>query len=540
MRLALERLVIFSFLFGCTIGCSSLNKSTSSQITVDPSNGSDVHILKDAWNWDKGFHYAQQGEGMAFMDLKNSEPVHLIRLEQQGAYPEVHPIFPLVRNPLKALDIGGVVAFAAGGTVLLTSNRPKPLTWAAFTGAIANSLGALSKPRRVYERSYYFEDLKPLPKGNPSNPALRIEGFHMLIPQGEHSWHYFENMERYLDNRVEFISASDESIEIEYSNLDEELNEVLIAQEFQSKPKEGLFQRGRAIEITGQLTGVREHRVKNIVRYELDTSWWLYNAFSIPSDSAEITTTSNWALYNFSSPGFDRELISEAIVQAMFKSIGSSEFRGKLSRIEDLESEWTKEWKTISLAAADAPAGRVSSALESVVTVEAANGHGSGCILSEDGYIITNYHVIADGSDTYPIHFHDGGTKTARVVRYHPVHDLALLKVDATELVPFHLDLAEDIDVGETTYALGTPYDIDLGASVTKGIISGKRKDADRNLIQTDVSISPGNSGGALIDEYGTLIGIVNEKVLGIGVEGIGFAIPAHVIPEALKINFGR
>ena len=120
------------------------------------------------------------------------------------------------------------------------------------------------------------------------------------------------------------------------------------------------------------------------------------------------------------------------------------------------------------------------------------------------------------------------------------MHDLALLKVDATELVPFHLDLAEDVDVGETTYALGTPYDIDLGASVTKGIISGKRKDADRNLIQTDVSISPGNSGGALIDEYGTLIGIVNEKVLGIGVEGIGFAIPAHVIPEALKINFGH
>ena len=57
-------------------------------------------------------------------------------------------------------------------------------------------------------------------------------------------------------------------------------------------------------------------------------------------------------------------------------------------------------------------------------------------------------------------------------------------------------------------------------------------------MIQTDVSISPGNSGGALIDESGTLIGIVNEKVLGMGVEGIGFAIPTHVIPEALKIEF--
>ena len=118
------------------------------------------------------------------------------------------------------------------------------------------------------------------------------------------------------------------------------------------------------------------------------------------------------------------------------------------------------------------------------------------------------------------------------------MHDLALLKVEATGLTPFHLNLSESIDVGEAAYALGTPYDIDLGASVTKGIISGKRKDAHRTLIQTDVSISPGNSGGALIDEQGTLIGIVNEKVLGMGVEGIGFAIPTHVLPDALKLEF--
>jgi serine protease Do len=91
--------------------------------------------------------------------------------------------------------------------------------------------------------------------------------------------------------------------------------------------------------------------------------------------------------------------------------------------------------------------------------------------------------------------------------------------------------LEEAIAVGEEAYALGTPYDIDLGASVTKGIISGKRKDATRTLIQTDVSISPGNSGGALINEQGTLLGIVNEKVLGMGVEGIGFAIPTYLLP---------
>ena len=100
-RRAAHRLILL-LLTGGLAGCSSLNKSTSSQVAVEPSSGSDVRILKDAWNWDEGFHYAHQGDGMALIRLDNNEPVHLIRLEQPGAYPKVHPLFPLARNPLKA------------------------------------------------------------------------------------------------------------------------------------------------------------------------------------------------------------------------------------------------------------------------------------------------------------------------------------------------------------------------------------------------------------------------------------------------------
>ena len=181
-------------------GCSSLNNSTSTQVAIDPANGSNVRILKDAWNWDEGFHYAHQGDGMALIRLDNNEPVHLIRLEQPGAYPVVHPLFPEVRNPFKALDIGGALACTAGGAVLMSSDQPNGVAWGAFAGAVANGIGLLSKPRKVYERGYYFEELEPLPAGNPSNPALHIEGFHMRIPEGQHSWHYFQNMERYHDN----------------------------------------------------------------------------------------------------------------------------------------------------------------------------------------------------------------------------------------------------------------------------------------------------------------------------------------------------
>jgi len=224
----------------------------------------------------------------------------------------------------------------------------------------------------------------------------------------------------------------------------------------------------------------------------------------------------------------------------MFLALENPTLEKRLGRIENLEKEWKKEWETISIPGNTKPAGKVAKALESVVTIAAADGHGSGCIVGTDGYIVTNQHVVSDTALTYTIYFNSGSIAEATILRYHPVYDLALLKVDTTGLQPFALDLSQSINVGEEAYAMGTPYDIDLGASVTKGIISGKRKDGERTLIQTDVSISPGNSGGALINSEGILIGVVNEKVLGLGVEGIGFAIPTHVIEEALSIKFER
>ena len=91
---------------------------------------------------------------MALIRLDNNEPVHLIRLEQPGAYPEVHPLFPTARNPLKALDVGAAAACAAGGAVLLASDQPKGAAWAAFAGAVANGLGTLSKPRKVLPNAW--------------------------------------------------------------------------------------------------------------------------------------------------------------------------------------------------------------------------------------------------------------------------------------------------------------------------------------------------------------------------------------------------
>ncbi len=519
-------------------GCSALNRNTRSTVRIDDAQAQDIRLLKDAWDWSTGFHYQPIGEGVGTVLLNNTEAVHLIRMERPGHYPDVQPLFPQQLNPMKFADAAGLIASSAIGGLALGSFAQPKLAIAAFGTAALSAGGIFSKPRKVFARSYSFAPLKPYPIAQPERPPLRVEGFHMDIPEGGHSWMYFQNIERYEDNRVEFISSSDEPVQIEYSNLDEDLNDALKMQGFFPEMMDGMFHKGDAILLDGQLFEVNEHRVQGIVRYNLKTAWWLYNAFGLETDTVVIENQSNWSLYNFSDPGFDRDLIAEAMVESMFLAIEKPTLQKRLERIENLEEEWKKDWQTLSLPGNAQPAGKVASALESVVTVAADDGHGSGCIISSNGYIVTNQHVVSDTDLPYTVYFNSGASSAAEIVRYHPVYDLALLKVDTTGLTPFALDMSEAINVGEEAYAMGTPYDIDLGASVTKGIISGKRKDGERTLIQTDVSISPGNSGGALINAEGVLIGVVNEKVLGLGVEGIGFAIPTHVIEEALSIKF--
>jgi serine protease Do len=110
--------------------------------------------------------------------------------------------------------------------------------------------------------------------------------------------------------------------------------------------------------------------------------------------------------------------------------------------------------------------------------------------------------------------------------------DVALLKISGSGFKALPLGTSDDASVGTEVVAIGTPQDIKLGQTVTKGIVSGKREMEEKNFIQTDVAINSGNSGGPLINSSGEVIGIIVAKVFGKSVEGLGFAIP---INEAIK-----
>ncbi|MBR5809402.1 MAG: trypsin-like peptidase domain-containing protein, partial [Clostridia bacterium] len=156
-------------------------------------------------------------------------------------------------------------------------------------------------------------------------------------------------------------------------------------------------------------------------------------------------------------------------------------------------------------------------------------GSGSGIIISEDGYVVTNQHVIADATEI-SIVLNSGEEHKATLVGADEKTDLAVLKVNATGLTPATLGDSNLAQVGDLAVAIGNPLGQELAGTVTAGVISAvnRKMTVDNrtyNLIQTDAAINPGNSGGALVNKYGEVIGINSIKMSQEGVEGIGFAI---------------
>lgn len=157
---------------------------------------------------------------------------------------------------------------------------------------------------------------------------------------------------------------------------------------------------------------------------------------------------------------------------------------------------------------------------------------GSGIILSEDGYIVTNNHVV-EGGDSIAVTLDDGETYAAELIGTDVKSDIAVLKIDAQDLPAAEFGDSSQVEVGEAAIAIGNP--LGLNGTVTAGIISAVDREiqvgsSNMVLLQTDASINPGNSGGALLNEYGQVIGVNSAKISSEDSEGLGFAIPSNTV----------
>lgn len=248
-----------------------------------------------------------------------------------------------------------------------------------------------------------------------------------------------------------------------------------------------------------------------------------------------------------SSEGGDSEGVSTSIDDAVRRSVNqllfSKEFVNYIQKSKDFEKKnvfenYTEEFAIAKPKAITNPKV-LSEASNSVVTVIRSESHGSGTVISQDGYILTNAHVC--GSDTVlKVRFKNGDEVTATLIRMNIDEDLALLKFDNKNKIPGLILMKDnsDVTVSDEIYVVGTPADLTLGQSISRGLISGERVIKKRKLYQTDAAINGGNSGGAMLDKKGYVVGIPSSKIKGTGLEGLGFAIPSAVAFEALKITY--
>jgi len=176
--------------------------------------------------------------------------------------------------------------------------------------------------------------------------------------------------------------------------------------------------------------------------------------------------------------------------------------------------------------------------------VHPARGIGSGFIIDDRGHMLTNHHITA-GSREIEVALTDGRAFEGKLVGSDPANDLAVVKIDARDLPVTELGNSNELRVGQTVIAIGNPFGLVGGPSVTVGVVSALNRHilAERvyeNLIQTDASINPGNSGGPLLDLAGRVVGINTANIP--GAQGIGFAIPINTAKAVLDdiVKYGR
>ncbi len=341
-------------------------------------------------------------------------------------------------------------------------------------------------------------------------------------------------------DKVKEMDSNSEKIEIDNSIFSNSLNELLVKYNYTDTTGTILKKKKNSLYINASVENVEFLNIYNWAakrnHYYLTSvvaiDWELTDIYGQPLYTK--TTEGNSGEFLFSNvdenaPVFN--CLDDAITSSFLHFINDPELR-KFMNIEE-EKEIIHD--LITLNRAKSPS-EVSEALEASVTIETNLGHGSGLVVSSDGYIITNLHVVAN-AEKINIFSKDGSTLQAKVIRQNEYKDLALLKVQKEFPYSFTINKIKNYNVGDDIYAIGTPNSVELGQSISRGIISGERNNEDEYFIQTDASVNTGNSGGPLINRKGELLGIINSKLSGIGIEGIGFAIPGFEIENALFIH---
>lgn len=234
------------------------------------------------------------------------------------------------------------------------------------------------------------------------------------------------------------------------------------------------------------------------------------------------------------------DCVKDALYDAMSTMMKGEEFKTGCANFQKLYDEKHQSQEAIALSKPLIANPSLEEMVDAQVSIDMNDdSHGSGCLISPEGHILASHRIVGK-ADTVDVVFSNGVKKRATVIRRDAVSNVVLLKTDTLGNAALMLDKNFDTQVGEEVLAVGSPVSMSLAQSLTSGIISSTHKMNDLDYFQTDVRISRGGNGSPLVDKKGRLIGLVNEKYIEPGVEGISFAISSADILRRLNLTYSN
>lgn len=488
--------------------CASILNGKHQKVTIKTSSSDSKVYLNDKL----------EGTGKSVVvKMKRDRTAQQIRVEREGYKPEyaVH-----YQDHRSWLHVFSIIPFGVTFYPLFLDIGPK----------------AYNYPKEVT----VGKDMLPLHKrtDNEKYVFLKNTAFDIKKEDIKYNTIKAKNFKK-AKNKAKKINAAFEDLKFDNSVFSDEVTEILKKNNYLDTTNTIFKSNTNSMYISAKITKMEfdyiyHVRFASVLRFyasKIDIEWEIFDMYNqskykqtFKAQSGEFSPDHN--------KDVSRKSIEDAINQSFFKFMDSKEVKKLIEQKEVKEAKMD-----VFKLSKPAVITNLDDAMEATVTIKVKDGHGSGCFVSNDGYIITNFHVVA-ATDKITVVTKDGKEYPAKIIRKSENSDLALIKIEGTSKYAFTLPAVKNYKIGDDIFAIGTPKSVELGQSLSKGVISGFRTFDKTNLIQTDASVNGGNSGGALVTKDGQFIGVVNAKLSGVGVEGLGFSIPAEIVTKDLNIGY--
>lgn len=332
--------------------------------------------------------------------------------------------------------------------------------------------------------------------------------------------------------------------EVDPAGFDKTFDEELKSAGFRGAGPETLF--GDPIETDLQLGVVIrnleaiwcDYCVRSSSRAKLSAEWQIYSPLERRVIATVNTTGIGWVMTRGAEAAV-YQAVYEAFRENVRILLNDTKFRETVlsgGNVAVQSAAPNSGLASITLSTGGAGHRTMAEAAQAVATIFSSRGHGSGFLVSTDGYLLTNHHVVG-GAKYVKVRWADGSEELGEVIRSDSARDVALVKVAGTRRRPLALRQGP-VRLGETVFAIGTPLDEKFENTVTRGVVSATRVDQGLGYIQSDVTVNTGNSGGPLLDETGVVIGITVIGVrLGASPTGINLFVPVGDAIDKLALR---